>query len=183
VITIRRAVVTDAPGIAGVEIASWRSTYRGVVPDHSLRGMSFTEHLSCWTRTLSRDVHATFVAVRESSAADADEQDICGFAMGGPDRTRSATYRGELHVLYLLEEVQRRGIGRRLVAAVATELARRGVPSMRVWALEKNHFCRFYAALGGVPAGRRMTAIGGRTLDVIAYGWPDTMALRAGELG
>jgi len=167
---VRRAEIADAPGIANVEIASWRSTYQGIVPDEQLHDMSFAEHLSSWTRSLSRRGSSTFVGVQED--------EVCAFASGGRDRTNNAVYGGELYVIYLLKEVQRMGLGRRLVAAVADDLARNGIDSMRVWALERNPFCRFYATLGGVPAGRRRIAIGGRSLEIVAYGWPDTSELR-----
>ena len=166
---VRRAELADAPAIASVEVASWRSTYRGIVPDEQLQGMSFAEHLSSWTRALSRRSSSTFVGTQRDT--------VCAFASGGRDRTGNAIYRGELYVIYLLKEVQRQGLGRKLLSAVADDLARNGIESMRVWALERNPFCRFYASLGGVPAGRRRIAIGGRSLEIVAYGWPDTSEL------
>ncbi len=169
---VRRAELGDAPAIAHVEIASWRSTYREIVPQEHLRRMSFVDYFSRWTRALSRGDNTTYVGV-------GDDDEVRGFAMAGRDRSGNSVYRGELYVIYLLPEVQRRGLGRRLIAAVAEDLAGEGIDSMRVWALDRNPFCKFYAALGGVPAGRRAIEIGGRTLVIVAYGWPDTSELRA----
>ena len=43
--TIRLARVEDAPGITRVHINSWRTTYKGIVPDKVLANLSFERRL------------------------------------------------------------------------------------------------------------------------------------------
>lgn len=37
----RKAALEDAPGIANVHVDSWRSTYKGIVPDTYLASLSY----------------------------------------------------------------------------------------------------------------------------------------------
>lgn len=96
------------------------------------------------------------------------------FAEGGPERSGDPDHAGELYVIHLIEDSQRRGAGRRLVTSVASDLARNGMRSMLVWVLEQNRpACLFYEALGGLPAREQEVSIGGVTLAEVGYGWPD----------
>jgi hypothetical protein len=47
-IAIRRARPADAPAIARVRIDSWRSTYRGIMPDAYLDGMQVEASTALW---------------------------------------------------------------------------------------------------------------------------------------
>lgn len=40
---IRRATETDAAAIARVQVDSWRSTYKGIVPEQHLISLSYKE--------------------------------------------------------------------------------------------------------------------------------------------
>lgn len=39
--TIRASCIEDAPGIARVHVDSWRTTYKGIVPDKFLADISY----------------------------------------------------------------------------------------------------------------------------------------------
>jgi len=45
---------------------------------------------------------------------------VVGFITGGDERNKDDIYRGEIYTLYVLKHFQRRGIGGRLVSALAT---------------------------------------------------------------
>lgn len=172
---IREATEADAPAIAAVHVASWRTSYVGIVPDEVLARLSADERAVMWARRL-HDANGvcTFVAVNDAGA-------IVGFADGGPIRDRIAGYAGELYGIYLLKEAQGHGAGRALVRAVADNLAVRGMTAMTIWVLSDNRPARgFYAALGGREIATKMIEIGGRPLEETAYGWADTAAIRAG---
>jgi GNAT superfamily N-acetyltransferase len=111
-----------------------------------------------------------FVVVAETANGQ-----IVGFASGGPERTRHLLYRGELSAVYLLLEYQHRGIGRRLVSAVAARLDSDGFATMMLWVLAKNPACRFYEALGGRRIMSKTVSEGGIELEEVAYGW-DSLA-------
>ncbi len=177
---IREATIADARGIAAVHVASWRTTYRGVVPDEYLANLSVDAREQNWVRQIATASDQTAIYVAEEEArADGDEVGrIVGFAAGGPRREGNAAYAGKLYAIYLLEEAQGHGLGRQLVHAVAERLAPHGITSMLVWALEANPACRFYEALGGVllPERQYFERAGVRLAEV-SYGWGDTGAL------
>jgi GNAT superfamily N-acetyltransferase len=173
---IRHAHVTDSEGIARVHVESWRSTYRGIVPEQHLAALSYDEGAERWRGPLADPAPGTCRFVAED-----EHGEIVGFATGGPRREGDTRYAGELYAIYLLPERQRTGTGRALIRAVAAELWRHGMRSMIVWVLAENPARGFYQALGGQPAGQIEIEIGGTPLAEVAYGWDDLTSLVAPE--
>ena len=168
-IRIRSASPDDAGSIARVHVDSWRTTYAGIVPAEYLAGLSYRDREAIWNRALSTEqtVGGSFVAETEGS-------DVIGFATYGPEREGNKTYRGELYAIYLLEDYQRMGLGRRLVSAVVQGLVVNGFSSILLWVLEENNpACRFYESLGGERVSRKTITIGGVDLIEVSYGWRD----------
>ena len=167
---IREAGPDDAQAIAEVHVASWRSTYRGLLSDAYLDSMSVDEHANRWRRLLeSASGNHTFVAEVEGA--------VVGFASGGRERDQDPIYIGELYAIYLLKQRQRMGIGRLLFAAVAERLLELEYPSVLVWVLAANPARAFYESLGGAYVRARELEIGGEALEEVGYGWLDTKAL------
>ena len=176
---IRTAEPRDADSLARVHVDSWRSTYAGILPDEFLAGLSYRDRESFWEQVLTtaRPTVSNFLAETESG-------DVVGLAAGGPERTGNETYLGELYLVYLLEEYQRRGLGRLLVSAVAERLLADGFDSMLLWVAKDNHpACRFYEALGGEPIDGRTIDISGEGLAEVAYGWRQVADLVTDQAG
>ena len=166
-IRIRAANPADAGPISKVHVDTWRTSYAGMVPAEHLAGLSYRNREARWEQILTADRPAESNFVAETVACD-----VVGFAGGGPEREGNPTYRGELYGIYLLEAYQRKGLGRRLVSAVAHRLLADGFGSMLVWVLKDNRpACRFYETLGGERVGRKTIAIGGADLVEVSYGW------------
>lgn len=170
---VRRARVADAAGIAWVSVATWRAAYRGIVADAFLDALDPAEREARWAAALERENPCVFVAEDEGGG-------IAGFAAGGAERTGTdfgakrpdpQTTTGELYAIYILPAHQRRGLGRRLVGAIARDLAERGFESLVVWVLDLNPARAFYEALGGRLAGRQPIRIGEQELIEVAYRW------------
>lgn len=175
-IVIRRARPGDARSIAAVHVAAWRETYRGIVPDAYLDGLSVDEREARWRRLDAPD-NRSFAFVAVDGAAR-----VIGFASGGPRRDGPEEYAGELNAIYLLRAAQGHGIGRHLVAAVAGELALRDMPSMLLWVFRDNLAARrFYEGLGGTLLTSQQFEIDGQAITEVSYGWPDTTALYADD--
>ncbi len=166
---IREARAEDARAIAQVHVESWRTTYRGLMPEEVLARLSVEDRENAWIGILRDRTKFTYVAESERS--------VVGFANGGPERTKDPEYSGEIYAVYLLEEHQRRGIGRTLVHALAERLVREGLSSILVWVLTENPACRFYEALGGAFVRNRKRRVGGVDLDHVAYGWKEARLL------
>ena len=167
-IRIRRATELDIDAIARVHVASWQSTYRGILPPSYLDNLEIDDRVSLWRRVLIdyRDRHTVYVA--ESSEAG-----VVGFASAGQTIDGALGCDREIYAIYLLAEHQGRGLGRRLVAAVASELASGGARSLCLWVLAANPSRGFYEHLGGRAIHAKTVEIGGLTLEEIAYGWED----------
>jgi GNAT superfamily N-acetyltransferase len=165
---IRAATLADVSGIARVHVDAWRSTYRGIVSQAFLDGLSYRDREALWTRVLSSPPGSQGLFVAEESA-----QGIVGFAHGAPPTVPHATYEGELYAIYLLEAFQGRGLGRDLILKVVAWFIAHGIRSMMVWVLTDNAACRFYEALGGRRIDVKRIEIGGDNLEEVAYGWAD----------
>lgn len=170
-VRIRHAVLTDAPGIAKVHVDSWRTTYVGIVPDEYLASLSYSARQQVWENILKahKPDNCIIVAVTLDGA-------IVGFAHAGPERETG--YDAELYAIYLLQEYQGGGVGRRLTTAVSRGVLNAGMTSMMLWVLEDNYSARrFYEALDGAEVERKCVRIGGVQLMEIAYGWQNIRSL------
>jgi len=175
---IRDARPDDVPAIAKVHVDSWRTTYRDVLPKSYLNDLSYDARETMWGGAFGEG-STTFLVVAE------DHGKIAGFAAGGAarkDAPEAQAYGGELYAVYMLESYQRRGLGRRLVAAVAEELVHREHSNMITWVLEDNAACRFYERIGGELLGSKTVEIADMSLRAVAYGWPDASVLLKPEV-
>ncbi len=161
---VRPAEVDDAAAIAGIHVATWRTAYRGMLPDDFLASLHDAGYAERWRRTIGNNSDRVYVA--ENS------QGVIGFASGGRERAGEDGYGGELYAIYVLEEAQGRGHGRRLVQAVVGGLRELGLTDMIVWVLRDNAIARkFYQRLGGVYVRAQPITIGSALLQEVSYGW------------
>ena len=171
-VLIRRADVKDAPGIAKVHVDSMRSTYQGIYPDQFLSDLSHDRARHRWETDYldAKRNYATYVAEDYSKA-------VVGFVICGRDRDNDATYMGEVIGLYILQNMQRRGIGKRLMLAAVKDLKNRGFDSMIVWVLANNAARRFYKKLGGEQVKTRSIVVGGKQFQECGFGWKNLDSL------
>jgi GNAT superfamily N-acetyltransferase len=104
---------------------------------------------------------------------------IVGFAICGKDRENDPIYEGELIGLYVLQEMQRQGIGMQLMQATLKDLKSRGFNSMIVWVLSRNPSKHFYEKLGGKHIQTRTINVGGKRFREYGYGWKTLDSMRA----
>ncbi|HEX4712320.1 GNAT family N-acetyltransferase [Phenylobacterium sp.] len=164
---------SDAEELARIHVASWRETYRGLLPDAFLARMSEPGFARRFRRSLS-------AAGAGVTLAAADRYGLVGYAQGGPSRWKTAG-EAEIATLYVLRQAQGHGLGARLMTETARALAAQGAASLRVSVLRDNIRARgFYEHLGGEPeAARQEPGPGGRLLYEVAYRWPDIGTLIA----
>ncbi|MGP8057957.1 MAG: N-acetyltransferase family protein [Nitrososphaerales archaeon] len=169
---VRRAQLRDAAAIAHVQIDAWRSTYRCIVPDKHLDGMSYDRSQRNWEECITDPDkrNALFVAKDDGGT-------VVGFAACGAARDDARDYGSELYTIYVNQSMQRKGLGKRLVLSVAQDLKARGFDSMMVWVLADNRYRRFYESIGGRQIRTREVAVGGKTLPESGYGWRGMDAL------
>ena len=168
---IRKAVLSDVEAIAKVHVASWQTTYPGILPDEVIKNRSLEKRLEYWQETLSTLPEDQFVMVCELDG------EIEGFAWGGTERGRHPDYAGEIYAIYLVEEAQGLGHGQQLVQAIVRKLLEGGINTMLIWVAKENDSRYFYEAMGGVAVAEDTIEIKSAVLEEIGYGWNDIRIL------
>jgi len=166
---VRQAKREDSAAIARVHVATWRTTYRGLLPDDFLASLSEEHYTERWTRVIGEGSSRVFVVDEQRPGSDPE---IVGFASCGRERAEERSYAGELYAIYVLDGAQRHGHGRELVRAAAGALKEMKLGDMIVWVLRDNAPARrFYERLGGEYVRSQPITIGTSTLEEVSYGW------------
>lgn len=166
-ITVRRAELADAAAIGAVHVASWRSTYAGILPDSYLARLSATRQALYYRAAIAA---GSIVIVAGHKAGHKAGPRIVGFTTAGSARTPQLG-EGEIETLYVLDDYRDQGIGRQLIQAAASELAGAGCRSVFAWVLRDNPSRFFYQRLGGQQAAVGETRVAGTFLAQSAYRW------------
>lgn len=164
---IRRARPQDALRIAEIRVESWQQTYKGLIPDNYLNNMRVEDSAVMWEKVLEAASDAACTFVLEVNG------DICGFASGITLAESKEGFDAELTGVYVLPQVQRSGVGRRLVSKVAATLAQAGATNLLVWVLAEHRAGRdFFEAIGGQLKAEKLFDWDEFELKEVGYGWP-----------
>lgn len=149
----------DRMAVSHIYEASWKATYRGIVPQSYLDGIPAGQ----WAAGLdSGDMRHVLLVDR---GALIGASGFCG--------SRSPQFGGfgEIVSLYLLPERVGTGCGRRLLTFVLKELAELGYTDAFLWVLEENRAARaFYQKAGFVQKGpAQVLTAGGAALRALSY--------------
>jgi ribosomal protein S18 acetylase RimI-like enzyme len=178
--SIRPAVVDDAPAMGRVIVESFLSAHRGQMPDAAFqkRVVEWTPEVSArgWDRSLTRladgNPERAVILVAENDA------DLVAVLSGGTTQADLSGAIAEIGALYVLPARRGEGIGRSLLRAAATALAKLGFTELRIGVLSANLPARaFYEAMGGREIGQRTVDEEGYPLRESIYAWPDLTAL------
>jgi GNAT superfamily N-acetyltransferase len=179
--TVRAARPDDAEAIADAHVRGWLTTYRGLVPDEILDGLSVERRATYWRDTISAETAAR--ATDEAAGTDAlaagrtwvieEAGKVRGFAATGAirDQPDGLSAAGEVFAIYLVPEARGRGLGRALFAHVVDDLHDRGFKPVVVWVFEANSGARrFYEAAGfKLDGARQPVELGETSLPEIRY--------------
>ncbi len=163
---VRPAGPSDAVPIARVHVDSWRTAYRGLLPDAFLDGLSVHARTERWRARLRT------MSARQRVLVAEQEGEVVGFASTGPTRDddTDAHVVGELYAVYVLPQLWSRGIGTRLHSAVLAALEEEGFREATLWVLDANARARsFYALTGWSPDGASKRAVYGAPVTEIRY--------------
>ncbi|MCW2992200.1 MAG: acetyltransferase, partial [Solirubrobacterales bacterium] len=144
-VTVRRAILADAAGIAEVQTRAWFAAYDGIV-ERTLMEERVTGREDRWRETLSGGAR-TWVAVGDGR--------ILGFVSA--DRSRdddAAPLTGEIWALYVDPVEQRRGVGWALMDTALDALRASGCRTASLWVFAANGSARaFYERVGWTHDG------------------------------
>jgi len=172
---IRAAREADAPAMGQVMVSTYLAAHRDQMPAEAWakRAQEWTPEVSAdgWRRTLraiatgERSQDCIYVAVEEGG-------ELVGLAMGGPANVEELPQTGAVFALYVSRSRQGRGLGRRLVQAVAADLAQHGMNALQIGCLAANAPARrFYEGIGGRLVDERLFDDQGVMLPEVVYEW------------
>jgi RimJ/RimL family protein N-acetyltransferase len=157
---IRRFSATDdINDVSRVYAQSWKSAYRGIVPQDYLASISKDR----WSKFLVNEISNMWIV--------SDEKQIIGSSTYAPARDEKYNGWGEIISIYLIPSYFHQGIGTKLLHASMNELFSMGYSNLYLWVLEDNHSARqFYEKNGFRFNGDAMQSIiGGEPLNEIKY--------------
>ncbi|TFD99477.1 GNAT family N-acetyltransferase [Jeotgalibacillus salarius] len=167
---IRKAEIDDAKGIARVHVDSWRTTYKGIIPDKVLSGLSYGQRTELWQRNILRDGNYVFVAENE-------QKEIVGFADCGRRDTNKIKDSGDLTSIYLLEDYQGVGIGKQLMKRLFKQFEKLGYNRVFVEVLKDNKTQFFYEHYGAILIKAEVIKMAGAELELFIYEWEDVRSV------
>lgn len=148
-IVIREATLEDAAAIAALHVTAWQRAYGALAPVEVQAVVDEGFRLARWREKLSRPIADQLVLVAEQGGA------LVGFGAAGAPSEAIFGGRGEIKFLYIDPTLKRRGIGRRLLSALALHLRQHGYRGAALGVVEGNdEALAFYEALGGRAEGR-----------------------------
>lgn len=125
---IRKATLDDANDMAYIHTITWKTSYRGLVPDWYLDSLSVEESIKKTKEKFEMCSVARYVGVL-------DEKIIAILVIQkcyDEDKPES----GEIGALYVLPEYQSSGYGKQLMSFAITELKNQGFNNIIVWTLK-----------------------------------------------
>lgn len=138
---IRRATMQDAQGIAKVHVDSWRTTYKGILPQSFLDNLSYDKRTELWQKNIAIVSNVVLVAENEQG-------EIVGFAVGSTRETNLVPNASDLTSIYLLEHYQGQAIGKKLLKAMMLSFKEQQFQTIYVDVLADNKTRYFYEYYG-----------------------------------
>lgn len=149
----------DYAAVSRIYAESWRSAYRGLLPQSYLDSITDDE----WAERLSQKERYSFVVEKAGHTI--------GTASCGKSRNPKFSDWGEIYAIYFLPQYTRHGYGKRLLKYVLVQLQELGYRSAFLMVLEDNVSARsFYEKSGFTLAdGTTDVVIGGQPVREVSY--------------
>ena len=141
-IIIRKAVFEDCRTISLLKREVWNTTYRGIYSDAKIDGYDVDKHARVLEGIVQNPEMSLFTAC--------DGERIIGFISCGTPHRPFLHYKQDIGLMYILDEYQRQGIGRRLFTAAINEIKENGHDEFFTSVNKYNtNAISFYEAMGG----------------------------------
>jgi GNAT superfamily N-acetyltransferase len=145
---VRRARPEDAAAVARVQLVTWRTAYRALLPPAVLDEWDEQAAVTAWAEAIGTPSpdHGVLVAVESA--------EVVGVAAFAPPDLPDDDPAAELTTLLVEPRWGRRGHGSRLLAAVADLSGERAVRTLLCWVAEADEVtARFLQSAGWAPDG------------------------------
>ncbi len=162
-LSLRPATADDAALIASIHAASWRATYRGLLPDAFLDNDVPDERTAHWHARLNAPgADRRFVVIAERAG------EAIGFVC--VERPMDSPWGVLLDNLHALPDHQGIGAGKLLMRAASDWARAQGETQLYLYVLEGNApAIAFYERQGWQPAGAEPDHMGGVDITALRY--------------
>lgn len=173
---IRTCVLADAEILGKIHAQAWHESYeKNLMPEEALltSGPAVARAICHLPNMTTLPAQAGYFLV------ESPEKTIVGFGDCGPARKIVEFAPGEIYNIYLLQEAQQKGLGKRLLFTMLDYLAQTGLEKagLRIHA-DFMPVRQFYERCGGNYAGERATQIGSKKFTEAVYVWSDLNRFR-----
>lgn len=138
---IRDGNEKDSSIISRIYTESWKSAYKGMVPDEYLRNIKY----DFWIEKFQKWIQDNILKVKIIYLIDK----VVGAAAYGKSTDEKYLDYAEIRSFYLLPKYFRKGLGTALMKSVIREVCEEGYSKCYLWVLDENKNARaFYEKLG-----------------------------------
>lgn len=164
--TICEATPEMVEGLACVNYTAWQETYRGIIHNTYLDGLTLETYLNRWRHIMQNRNHHSFIL-----AALGPGGDVIGYCMGGRIMEPYANFEAEIYALYLLKKAHGQGIGGKLFKQAMLKLQQMNYTSVCLFVLKENPTIEFYRHYKPDFEKPEKVEIGGVEYVDMALGW------------
>jgi len=133
---VRKATIDDVHDISRIHALSWKSAYKGIVPQAYLDELKENFWVPAFTEWIKNNV----LTVQEVL----DNGNAVGCVAYGKSRDNNKPDWGEIVSIYLLPQYFGKGFGNRLMETALSDLKRTGYKYIYLWVLKDNHRARCF---------------------------------------
>ncbi len=133
---IRKATIDDIKDISRIHALSWRSAYKGIIPQTYLDELKEDFWVPAFTLWLKDKVLTAQVMIENGR--------IIGCVAYGKARDKSLLSWGEIVSIYLIPEYFGKGYGSKLLESALLDLKQSGFQNIYLWVLKENQRARYF---------------------------------------
>lgn len=165
-VLIREARISDAGGMGKVNVASWQTSYRGIINERFLQQLTVESKKKKWEMIIQADDSTILVAV------DTDDH-VVGYITISTKESVASTGTDQVTALYLLKDWQGKGIGKAMLLEAFKRFLELSIYTVQVEVLAENNSRFFYERLGAELVEKKDIQIAGDVLELFVYEWED----------
>ena len=160
--TFREATAEDVRELGKLHAITWAETYKARTANIQLRQYQ-------WQKTFTEENDGSWFCILVVNA----KNELVGFAKGKINKDEhTSQLHGDLNKIYLLNDYQRLGLGKKLFTLVVQRFLSKGVNDMSLFGVPQNPSCAFHEAMGGERLYSERGIFDG------CYRWTDLKKLR-----
>ena len=161
---IRQITLEDIPHVVRIQIAGWRTAYRGIIDSEYLDNLDAESKMVKRKRDYNK---SPFVV----AVLDGQIVGFCRYLYEVVSNDGEG-YDSEIMALYVDPELKGQGIGKEIFKYVKNDLINQGKKKMILWCLKDNMPSRaFYEKMGGKIVAEHGIEIGSKIYPEVGFGY------------